>query len=153
MTDRYHFRPADHSVPAALLRPVQQLLSSQRPCYLWQAERFDWVVGVMAWQREPRSRHTATMALNVDLSCRGQGVGRFLLEHGLAAAKESGLRTVLVRVAQDQRIALHLFRQFGFQPLLEASKDAGREHALWLGKTLSDVAREGLDPHVINRAA
>ena len=153
MTDRYHLRPADHHLPAALLRPVQQQLAHQRPCYLWQAERFDWVVGVIGWQREPRSQTTATLALNVDPSCRGQGVGRFLLTQALNLAHEQGLQTLLVRVAYEQKAALALFRQFAFLPLLEASAHEPGQAAVWLGKSLLSQQHAALDHAAINKAA
>ena len=153
MTDRYHFRPADRHLPAALLRPIQLQLSHQRPCYLWQAERFDWVVGVIAWQREPRSQSIATLALNVDPSCRGQGVGRFLLTQGLAAAREQGLRMLLARVTREQHPALALLRQFAFLPLLEASAQEPNEAALWFGKSLAATSSPSLEHAVISKAA
>lgn len=153
MTDRYHFRPADHHLPAALLRPLQQHLAHQRPCYLWQAERFDWVVGVIAWQREPRSQTTATVALHVDPGCRGQGVGRFLLSQTLNLARDHSLQTLLVRVPYEQKVALALFRQFEFAPLLEASAHETGQAAVWLGRALLAQQRAGLDLAAINKAA
>ena len=153
MTDRYHFRPADHHLPAALLRPLQQHLAHQRPCYLWQAERFDWVVGVIAWQREPRSQTTATVALHVDAGCRSQGVGRFLLSQTLILAREHGLQTLLVRVPYEQKAALALFHQFAFAPLLEASAQEPGQASVWLGKSLMSQQRAGLDRTAINKAA
>ncbi|NQD36177.1 GNAT family N-acetyltransferase [Permianibacter sp. IMCC34836] len=136
MTDRYHFRPAERRLPGSLLRPLQSALAHHRPCYMWQAERFDWVVGVIAWQREPRSITTATVAVNVDPSCRGQGVGRFLLEQAMHAARETGLRTLLARVSRENAAAMHLFTKSGFQPLLEASVNEPGDAAVWLGKSL-----------------
>lgn len=136
MTDRYHFRPAERHLPGALLRPLQASLAHHRPCYIWQAERFGLVVGVSAWQREPRSASTATLALNVDPSCRGQGVGRFLLQQTLDAARMAGLRTLLVRVGRDNLAALTLFVSSGFQPLLESSAQETGEPAIWLGRSL-----------------
>lgn len=136
MTDRYHFRPAERHLPGTLLRPLQSTLNHHRPCYLWQAERFDLVVGVLAWQREPRSTATATLAINVDPSCRGQGVGRFLLQQGIDAARATGLRTLLARVTRENRPALDLFSRAGFLPLLEASAQEQGEPAVWLGKSL-----------------
>lgn len=136
MTDRYHFRPAERRLSGTLLRPLQSTLAHHRPCYMWQAERFDLVVGVIAWQREPRTTTTATVAVNVDPSCRGQGVGRFLLEQAMHAARDSGLRTLLARVSRENAAALNLFLHSGFQPLLEASANEPGESALWLGKSL-----------------
>lgn len=136
MTDRYHFRPAERQLPGALLRPLQATLAHQRPCYLWQAERCDWIVGVLAWQREPRSSNTATLALNVDPGCRGQGVGRFLLQQGLDAARGNGIRTLLARISRDNGAALALFSSNGFQPLMESSAQEPGERALWFARSL-----------------
>ncbi len=90
MTDRYHFRPAERHLSGALLRPVQDTLAHHRPCYIWQAERFDLVVGVIAWQRESGSQSIATLAINVDPTCRGQGVGSF----GPAQRRSRGLHFI-----------------------------------------------------------
>lgn len=136
MTDRYHFRPAERHLPGTLLRPVQATLAHQRPCYLWQAERCDLVIGVLAWQREPRSTSTATLAINVDPSCRGQGAGTFLLQQGISAARAAGLRTLLARIGRSNVAAMTLFRHAGFRPLLEASQHEPGDAAVWLGKSL-----------------
>lgn len=136
MTDRYHFRPAERHLSGALLRPVHNTLAHHRPCYIWQAERFDLVVGVIAWQREPGSQSIATLAINVDPTCRRQGVGRFLLTQALSIAGDSGLHTLLARVSRDNIAALALFSRFGFTPVLEAYASEQDEAGLWLCKSL-----------------
>lgn len=136
MTDRYHFRPAERHLSGALLRPVQNTLAHHRPCYIWQAERFDLVVGVIARQREPGSQSIATLAINVDPTCRGQGVGSFLLTQALIIARDSGLHTLLARVSRDNAAALTLFNRFGFTPVLESSASEQAEAGVWLCKSL-----------------
>ncbi len=136
MTDRYHFRPAERQLSGALLRPVQNALAHHRPCYIWQAERFDLVVGVIAWQREPGSQSIATLAIHVDPTCRGQGVGRFLLSQALTVARDSGLHSLLVRVSHDNTAALALFNRFGFTPVLDSSKSEQGEAGIWLCKSI-----------------
>ena len=46
--------------------------------------------------------------------CRGRGLGRILLEHAEAIARESGARRLRVGVLADNRVARQLYEQVGF---------------------------------------
>jgi putative acetyltransferase len=47
---------------------------------------------------------------------RGQGLGKRLLEHALARAKESGFRRVTLETASALKEAIALYKRYGFQP-------------------------------------
>jgi GNAT superfamily N-acetyltransferase len=47
---------------------------------------------------------------------RGQGLGKRLLEHALARAKEIGFRRVTLETASALKEAIALYKRYGFQP-------------------------------------
>jgi len=47
---------------------------------------------------------------------RGQGLGRRLMEHALARAKEIGFRRIVLETASVLREAIALYRRYGFRP-------------------------------------
>jgi ribosomal protein S18 acetylase RimI-like enzyme len=66
-----------------------------------------------AWSRE---RHVGRVELLVAPSARRRGIGRALLEEGMARAKGGGvLKKLSVAVFADNSPALGLFRSVGFQ--------------------------------------
>ncbi len=82
---------------------------------------------------------------------RGRGVGRALVEAGMARASEQGCRRVLLEVEHDNAPALALYRLLGFTELgrRENYYGAGRhalvmQHDLACGHTIAgadDIAR------------
>ncbi len=47
--------------------------------------------------------------------CRGRGLGRTLLDHGLAEARRLGFRRVVLETASALKEAIRLYEQYGFQ--------------------------------------
>jgi mycothiol synthase len=53
--------------------------------------------------------------VGVDPARRGEGLGRMLVEAGLARLAERGIRDARLQVDGDNTAALRLFRRFGFR--------------------------------------
>ena len=54
--------------------------------------------------------------LAVEAGCRGQGLGRLLLDGLVAALREEGVTTVFLEVRRSNEPAVALYRSAGFQP-------------------------------------
>jgi ribosomal protein S18 acetylase RimI-like enzyme len=59
---------------------------------------------------------------------RGAGVGQGLERQGLTLAREAGASGVYLRVSEDNRAALALYRKVGFRPAL-ATEDGSHRYA------------------------
>ncbi len=57
---------------------------------------------------------TAEISLYIKEGYRNRGIGRKLLEALLEKARDSGLHTVIVRIAGDNQASIHLCNVFGF---------------------------------------
>jgi ribosomal protein S18 acetylase RimI-like enzyme len=57
---------------------------------------------------------------------QGQGIGRLLMKHLLAIAREKGLRALTAEVLPENAAMLRLFRDFGFATVPQ--RDFGTVH-------------------------
>lgn len=91
------------------------------------AWRDDRVVGYATTARGNTrwARHLADLRVVVSESCRGIGLGRWLLELVFETALEAGATKLLARMTPDQAGALSLFRHLGFE-----QEAVLRDHAL-----------------------
>ena len=60
------------------------------------------------------SEGEAELAFLVIDACQGQGIGRLLMKHLLAIAREKGLRALTAEVLPENAAMLRLFKDFGF---------------------------------------
>ncbi len=60
-------------------------------------------------------RHSCEMGISVGKDCRGQGVGRGLMQAMVDWAKASGVRRIELKVYARNERAIRLYRSFGFQ--------------------------------------
>ncbi|MEZ4472813.1 MAG: GNAT family N-acetyltransferase [bacterium] len=111
-----------------------------------------WVVGpvgapmgfvAVAWiRRVPGGAPDGdVLAVAVEPTVRGGGLGRALLEHALAvlaaeAPLVGGVRATLA-VAEDNHAARHLFASVGFRPLAERATYPGGQAGLLLARPFS----------------
>lgn len=74
--------------------------------------------------------------------CRGQGLGKLLLQHMLDVAKEHKAETVLLEVRPSNKIAMRMYRQFGFNEVGVRSNyypaQDGREDAIIMALSIID---------------
>jgi len=75
-----------------------------------------------------RDTHVGTIGLMIDIDFRGEGIGKFLLDHILKKARENNFKIVILSVFSDNVNALSLYRKMGFKQ--------------W-GKLLSGLYRRG----------
>jgi putative acetyltransferase len=61
--------------------------------------------------------------------CRGQGLGRRLMEFALTKARELGFRRMILETASPLKEAIGLYSRFGFQPYVPAHLSARCDQA------------------------
>lgn len=84
-------------------------------------------------------RHSADLALYISAGYRGQGMGRRLLEMGIAWARQSGvLRRIQLEVYARNAPAIRLYRSCGFHV------EGRREKAMFQGGAFLDEVLMGL---------
>ncbi len=90
----------------------------------WQGET---VVGYATLDRGNArwTRHVAELRVVVAESCRGIGLGRWLLELVFEMALEAGVTKLVARMTPDQAGALNMFQRLGFE-----QEAVLRDHAL-----------------------
>lgn len=64
-----------------------------------------------------RMSHRAELAISVDQSYWGRGIGTKLMETVIAYAKENGVELLNLEVREDNAPAIHLYQKFGFQTI------------------------------------
>lgn len=77
----------------------------------------DAVQGICGIDLKPRSeKHVAILGLSVDVSMRGEGLGRLLMESALEDARQrvTGLKIVELTVKSPNDIARSLYKKLGF---------------------------------------
>lgn len=100
------------------------------------AEREGRIVGTAALVRDPLgwSAHVGEIRLLVAADERGAGLGRDLLQAGMAIAGERGLAKLTATMTPDQRASVELFETLGFRGealLRDQVRDrAGQPHDL-----------------------
>ncbi|WP_376768425.1 GNAT family N-acetyltransferase [Paenibacillus planticolens] len=85
---------------------------------LWVLENGSGICGWLSFQSfygRPAYNATAEISIYIDESCRGQGIGRHLMEQALAACPKLGLKTLLGFIFGHNEPSLQLFRKFGFE--------------------------------------
>ena len=75
------------------------------------------IVGRLSLARDPHpaSHHVADLGLMVAISHRRRGVGRSLLEQGVAWARDAGVRKLELHVFPWNEPAIRLYEAFGFE--------------------------------------
>ena len=71
---------------------------------------------------------------------RGNGLSRIMLEYILGRAKEKGANYIYLEVRPTNRVAISLYRSFGFEEIARRRNyypaEGGREDALMLARTI-----------------
>ncbi|CAN7449420.1 GNAT family N-acetyltransferase [Paenibacillus sp. LjRoot153] len=84
---------------------------------LWVLENENGICGWLSFQSfygRPAYNATAEVSIYVDEACRGQGIGRYLMEQALEASPKLGLKSLLGFIFGHNEPSLQLFRKFGF---------------------------------------
>lgn len=110
---------ADSSAPQRLTAMEQTLVVSgilARKGISLVAEVAGDVVGhvVCARDEDARRSHCGAVAIIVDNSWRGRGVGKALLGRLIAEARQAGLRRLALEVLPDNQSAIRLYESVGF---------------------------------------
>jgi L-amino acid N-acyltransferase YncA len=66
------------------------------------------------WSDRCAYTDTAEISVYVSELNRGQGVGKKLMEKVLELGKKEGLHAVIARIADGNKVSLHLHESFGF---------------------------------------
>lgn len=76
----------------------------------------DRLVGHVTLERDrhPVTRHVASLAIAVAAEARGRGIGRRLMETGIAWARQAGVEKIVLSVYPHNTAAIALYRSFGF---------------------------------------
>ncbi|MBN1438940.1 MAG: GNAT family N-acetyltransferase [Anaerolineales bacterium] len=75
-------------------------------------------VGTVHIRREEENNKAAEgAALSVETAHQGRGLGRMLLRHAKAFARQNGLRSVILSVNAENESAIRLYRSEGFFPV------------------------------------
>lgn len=84
---------------------------------LWVLENGSGICGWLSFQSfygRPAYNATAEVSIYIDEACRGQGIGRYLMEQALEACPKLGVKTLLGFIFGHNEPSLQLFRKFGF---------------------------------------
>ena len=75
------------------------------------------VLGYCVVDRSPLwwMRHVAELRVMVGADARGKGLGRVLTTHAFRAASEMGVEKMVAQMTTDQRPAISVFQNMGFQ--------------------------------------
>lgn len=116
---RGHFLQEIHS---ALAFPVVALVDGRVAGYLCLMSLFE---------------EAQVMNIAVAPEQRGRGVGRRLMEHAIAAAREKGAENLVLEVRQSNAAAIALYEQFGFvRYFVRKGYYEGKEDAILMEKAL-----------------
>ena len=75
------------------------------------------IVGISSIHRyaQPRQKGLAGMMIYIHQDFRGAGLGTAMTERVLALAVETGLHRVGLEVVEDNKVAVQLYKRFGFK--------------------------------------
>lgn len=75
------------------------------------------VQGICSIECKPRSEsHVGTLGLSLDISVRGEGLGRKLMESVIEEARTvTGLRVIVLTIKSPNTIAYSLYKKLGFE--------------------------------------
>lgn len=93
----------------------------------WVAELDARVVGSLIVLRSDTPHLVKLTGFYVDGATRGAGVGRQLLAHAIAHARDAGVRIIDLETWDRMTSAVHLYRSFGWQPLTRLDPASGAE--------------------------
>jgi len=79
----------------------------------------------------PAYKYTVEHSVYVEKSCRGQGLGRTLLEAIVAKAGENGMHTVVGAIDLDNTASMELHKRLGFEHC-GTIRQAGFKFGRWL---------------------
>jgi L-amino acid N-acyltransferase len=69
------------------------------------------------WSDRPAYADTAEISLYVRAACRGQGIGKQLIETIIAEGEKVGLHTVIARIVAGNQVSIRLHEAVGFEPI------------------------------------
>ncbi|UJF35170.1 GNAT family N-acetyltransferase [Paenibacillus hexagrammi] len=84
---------------------------------LWVLEQSGKICGWLCFQSfygRPAYQATAEVSIYLDEACRGQGIGRFLLQQAIDACPKLNIKTLLGFIFGHNDPSLKLFKSFGF---------------------------------------
>jgi len=86
---------------------------------------------VSPYRPRPAYRTTVEDSVYVDPACRGQGVGRLLLEEICELAASHGFHAVMARIVGDHEASIRLHAAAGFERV-GVEREVGRKFGQWL---------------------
>lgn len=120
----------------------RQHLPDQRPLMVHEREgRVVAWVSFQSFYGRPAYDHTAEISIYIAPACRGQGLGRTLLDEALGLTRQLDIKTVVGFIFSHNAASLRLFKAFGFAEwgrLPDVAEMDGREFSLSiLGKRVN----------------
>ncbi|MCY1267949.1 putative phosphinothricin acetyltransferase YwnH [compost metagenome] len=113
---------------------------------LWVVERAGEILGWLSFSNfygRPAYARTAEVSIYLDEACRGQGLGRYLLEQAIAAAPGLQLDTLLGFIFGHNAPSLGLFARYGFERWGELPRvavlDGVERDLIIVGRRLTDA--------------
>ncbi len=109
----------DHTFEAYVAGPLSELVRRPSPRQrIWIAEQGDRLAGCIAIVEQ--SPETAQLRwFLVDPQCRGEGLGRRLLDEAIAFCRSCGYRSVMLWTVSALTAAARLYRAAGFRKVEE----------------------------------
>ena len=99
---------------------------------------------ITAWSDRPAYNETGETSFYVAEAFRGQGIGRALKSHLIAAARRLGYYTLLARMAEGSEASIHINKSFGFRHI-GTMKDVGFKFGRRLDVLLMQLMLNGYD--------
>jgi L-amino acid N-acyltransferase len=90
---------------------------------------------VSPYRSRPAYKTTVEDSVYVHRDCRGQGVGRLLLEDLVALAGAHGFHAIMARIVGGHEASIALHRACGFE-LVGVEREVGRKFSRWLDVAL-----------------
>jgi L-amino acid N-acyltransferase YncA len=81
-----------------------------------------------AW---PCYRYTVEVSVYVEMSYRGRGISKLLLQSLIDRAKEMNMHAVIAGISADNEISINLHNSFGFEEIANF-KEVGYKFGRWL---------------------
>ncbi len=142
--ERYLVNEGEAPPVAVQARQIGAMSNGSSPTRLWVAtDQANKVVGMLEMMRGSfrKNAHTATLAMALMPSARGQGLGTALMQAALKWADDASVLKVSLSVFETNEVALALYRKCGF--VVEAI----RTHQFFIGgKYVAEVQMARWNP-------
>ncbi len=83
------------------------------------------------WRMRAAFCHTAEVSIYVDSACRGNGLGKALLEELIQRCKAQGLHVLIAGITEGNEHSRHLHENFGFRKVAQYD-EVGYKFGRWL---------------------